>query len=240
MTSFPGTTSLIIPEPLYSPPVWPIPFLPPSTLELQYSVSPIVSPGLKGAIRLAHNSYPLPPLKTLTQIASLAYPSLPLENNTLGLTFAHSPSPLSLPHADNSDMLHTNNSCIQEGQATQTSEVCFPPYHIQFPTPSPPLVPSSTLSPPSRPCSVPTVTPLPLVPTAEEDRFDNQENHPPTASLPHILNPYTPPPCTQCYAPLLIFGARATYLSHFVSSMTAYHLCVLPARLSALPDSFWT
>ena len=43
-----------------------------------------------------------------------------------------------------------------------------------------------------------------------------------------------------CYAPLLIFGARATYLSYFVSSMTAYHLCVLPARLSALPDSFWT
>ena len=43
-----------------------------------------------------------------------------------------------------------------------------------------------------------------------------------------------------CYAPLLIFGAHATYLSHFVSSMTAYHLCVLPARLSALPDSFRT
>ena len=43
-----------------------------------------------------------------------------------------------------------------------------------------------------------------------------------------------------CYAPLLIFGARATYLSHFASSMTAYHLCVLPARLSALPDSFRT
>ena len=43
-----------------------------------------------------------------------------------------------------------------------------------------------------------------------------------------------------CYAPLLIFGARATYLSHFVSSMTAYHLCVLPAHLSALPDSFRT
>ena len=43
-----------------------------------------------------------------------------------------------------------------------------------------------------------------------------------------------------CYAPLLIFGACATYLSHFVSSMTAYHLCVLPARLSALPDSFRT
>ena len=46
--------------------------------------------------------------------------------------------------------------------------------------------------------------------------------------------------CRHCYAPLLIFGARATYLSHFVSSMTAYHLCVLPARLSALPDSFRT
>ena len=39
----------------------------------------------------------------------------------------------------------------------------------------------------------------------------------------------------QCYAPLLIFSARATYLL-LVSS--DYRLCVLPGRLSALPDFF--
>ena len=37
----------------------------------------------------------------------------------------------------------------------------------------------------------------------------------------------------NCYAPLLIFGARATYLL-LVSS--DYRLCVLPAHFSALPD----
>ena len=44
----------------------------------------------------------------------------------------------------------------------------------------------------------------------------------------------------SCYTPSLIFGARATYLYYFVSSMSTYHLCVLPACLSMLPDSFWT
>ena len=42
---------------------------------------------------------------------------------------------------------------------------------------------------------------------------------------------------TVCYAPLLIFGARTTYLL-LVSS--DYRLCVLPARFSALPDFFRT
>ena len=43
-----------------------------------------------------------------------------------------------------------------------------------------------------------------------------------------------------CYAPSLIFGARATYLYYFISYTSAYHLCVLPARLSTLLDSFRT
>ena len=44
----------------------------------------------------------------------------------------------------------------------------------------------------------------------------------------------------HCYAPLLIFGTRTTYLYYFISYTFAYHLCVLPARLSTLLDLFWT
>ena len=47
---------------------------------------------------------------------------------------------------------------------------------------------------------------------------------PPRPKVVIMLRPFTYLRCTT------------TYLSHFVSSMTVYHLCVLPARLSALPD----
>ena len=160
--------------------------------------APIVSQEVS-SVRLNQIAEPLPALELLTHLASLAPPSSPLENNVLGLTLEYrSPSPLLLaPPANSPDPDNAPDSRPQESPSVQTFGVRSPSYHVQSPTPSPPPVPASPLFPPSRRCSAPPNTTLPLLPAAEEDRLDNQENRPPTASLPYIQNPYAPPPCTQ-------------------------------------------
>ena len=195
------TTPLIITEELYTPPLRPTQLITPSsTPPLQYPASPIVSPEVEAAVRLTHLANPLPPLETLTQLASLAPPSSPLENNVLGLTTRQcSPSPLLLPppFANSPDPLDAPDTHPLESPSAQTFGTRSPLYHVSSPTPSPTSSPATSPPPPSRPSSTPPNTTLPGLPTAEEVRQENQENRPPTAALPHIPDPYAPPPCSQ-------------------------------------------